>query len=119
MALWTLDGLIRKWEAVQKGTLFETPPIVLLYNISLPEMPCPVYDELHKQWEAAIREDSMALNPNGEWARRTATARLLERPARARRGLLAIEFKRNSHIDACVTCQADGRPKLDSSEARE
>jgi len=82
-------------------------------------MPCTACDELDRQLKAAIRENDMALNPNSESARRTATAKLLERRARARRELLAIEFERNSHIDACATCQADGRPRLDSSGARE
>jgi hypothetical protein len=82
-------------------------------------MPCPVYDDLQKQWEAAAWEDGRARDPGLQRARQMSGDAPVAWRKLAWSALLAIEFKRNSHVDDCALCLADGRPKLDSSHIRD
>jgi hypothetical protein len=82
-------------------------------------MPCPEYDGLQAMWEDALQQDVLALHPEPSTVRNMSAAQLSEHRVNARRDLLKIEDKRNSHIRDCAVCQREDRPILDSSEVHE
>ncbi|HEY7390477.1 MAG TPA: hypothetical protein VH640_18310 [Bryobacteraceae bacterium] len=80
---------------------------------------CSIYDALQKRWDAAAHEDTRARDPGAQRARQMSSHALAEWRARAFRELLAVERERNSHIEHCPSCLAEGRPKLNSSQVRD
>ena len=81
-------------------------------------MPCPEYESLHIVWKAALLKDTK-LSPSASTVRGMHASKLSDQRVNARRELLAIEDKRNSHIRDCAVCQREDRPILDSSEVHE
>jgi hypothetical protein len=81
-------------------------------------MPCLICDALIKEWKAATWEETRALD-----ARISRGMSASERNSwrdRARGELRRIEFKLNSHIGECVTCQIDGhKPTFNLAEGHE
>lgn len=81
-------------------------------------MPCLIYDGLIKEWDTAQWEETRALDVH--ISRGMSVAHQQEWRDRARTNLRNIEWKLNSHISECATCQTDGhKPTFNLAEGHE